>query len=241
MKSSKRFPFAFLSLVFLAFSACKKSKNECGELPAFGICNKVAAAGNLSQTTAAGSFVYKTNGGGTITITEQNSIVITHDNYPGFKLEYWGDAGVAGHPLNSANHENLNGKHIKDRVGSRRTIIFPDGTKITTVAAGEVGAPISISIYEGAQAHHINANCNYLNVVEYSAVKDCMTKQLDDAEADGETATFEFVPTGLLYVNIYTEVTPGNKVMNRVPLGEIERNNPTLVRDYYDDLRLGHT
>lgn len=229
-----------LTLAIL-FAACKKSSDECDNLPAFGTCNAVTAKGNLSQTTSTGSFVYRTSGGGTITITEQNNIVITHDSYPGFKLEYWGDVGIAGHPLNSANHESLNGKHIKDRVGTRRTIIFPDGAKITTVATGEAGAPISISIYEGAQVHHINANCNYMNTLEYSAVSACVAKQLDDAEADGETGTFEFTATGLLYVNTYTEDTPGNKVMNRVSLGELERGNPTLVRDYYDDPRLPHT
>lgn len=109
------------------------------------------------------------------------------------------------------------------------------------VAASEAGALISISIYEGGEAHHINANCNNQNVPEYSGIKESMAKQLDDAEADGETGTFEFTPTGLLYENIYTENTPGNKVGNRVPLGELEHDNPTKVNDLFDDPRLGST
>lgn len=165
-------------------------------------------------------------------------IIITHDNYPGFKLEFWGGLTVGGETRTSANHENLNGKHIKDRLALRRTIIFPDGAKITFVAADTAAQLLSISIYDGTEYHRINPTCHAL---EFSVSDVCNVQNLDNAEADGETGTFEFTSTGLILYNSYTEDTPGNKINNRVNLGELETASPSLVRDYFDDPRLGHT
>lgn len=116
---------------------------------------------------------------------------------------------------------------------------FPDGAKITLISNGYAGPPVSIRIYEGNESHHINPACN--NTLEYSGTDAAITKLLDEAEADGETGTFEFTATGLVYVNIYTENIPGNKTENRVLLGEIFKEDPNNVYDYYDDPRLGHT
>jgi hypothetical protein len=106
------------------------------------------------------------------------------------------------------------------------------------VSAGEAGLLISVSIYDGDESHRINSSCK---TVEHSSISATTAQQLDNAEPDGETGTFEFTSTGLLYVNIYTEEVAGNKIMNRVLLGEIIRSNPNQVNDYYDDPRLGHT
>jgi hypothetical protein len=229
--------FSGIVLLLATFCISCKKENKT-EPPVFGTCQAVAAKGHLTKGATAGTYTYRTSGGGTITIN-QTQIIIAHDNYPGFKLEYWGDAGTPGQPLNSANHENLNGKHIKSRIDSRRSIIFPDGAKITFIANGWAGTPVSIRIYEGNESHHINPAC--VNTLEYSSTNGALTKQLDDEEADGETGTFEFTATGLLYVNIYTENTPGSKLMNRVLLGELFKINPSQVTDYYDDPRHGHT
>lgn len=230
----RRVPGLVLLLSVFCISCKKENKPEP---PEFGTCQEVTAKGHLTKGSSSGSFIYRTNGGGTITISELGQIVITHDNYAGFKLEFWGgDANPSG--KHSASHENLIGKHIKDRIDTRRTIIFPDGAKITFAAPPPFQPLTFISIYDGAEVHRINPGCN---TVEYSVIDAAMAKKLDDAEEDGEASTFEFTTTGLLWVNIYTENTPGNKIMNRVLLGELERNNPTNVRDYYDDPRLGHT
>ena len=77
--------------------------------------------------------------------------------------------------------------------------------------------------------------------MEYSGQSAFVAKSLDDAEADGETATFELTATGLLLYNIYHEDEPGNKVYERVMLGELSRSQPNMVNDYFDDPRLGHT
>jgi len=77
--------------------------------------------------------------------------------------------------------------------------------------------------------------------LEYSSANSDYTKQLDDTEADGETCTFEFTETGVLFLNIYTEDVVGQKVEKRVPLGEIFNSDPTRINDYYDDPRLSRT
>lgn len=108
---------AGMALLLAVFClSCKKSNKP--ELPQFGTCQDVAAKGHLTKGAVSGSFIYKTNGGGTITI-DQSQIILTHDNYPEFKLEYWTDISPDGQTMNSANHESLNGKHIKDRIDSR--------------------------------------------------------------------------------------------------------------------------
>jgi hypothetical protein len=227
----------FLTLLIL-FSACKKDKDTEEQLPVLGRCEAVSPAGTLASGSADELFNYKTAGGGRISIYLNKSIRITHDDYPGFSLEFWGGVVLNGQSIISANHENLNGKHIKDRIGSRRSVIFPDGAKITFVADGEQGALLSVSIYENAQAHHINMRCLKL---EYSTSSGSISKKLDDAEADGETSSFEINSTNLLYFNLYMENTPGNKVNDRYDLGRLTRAFPSQVNDYYDDPRLGHT
>jgi hypothetical protein len=240
--------FSVLSFYILLFSTllfgCKKDIEEIPEeqLPVFGTCEQVNPEGNISLSGSNnGILTYNTSGGGKIVIDPAGSITITHNDYPGFKLEFWGDAGPLGIPLNSANHENLNGKHIKDRIDVRRTIIFPDGAKITTLASGFAGPLTSISIYDGEESHYINTNCNYIYKLEHSSTNAAIAKQLDDSEPDGETGIFEFTETGLLFLNIYTEDIAGQKVEKRVPLGVLFKDDPNRVDDYYDDPRYEHT
>jgi hypothetical protein len=223
--------------LILSLTACHKDE-VVEKRPMLGSCQPVSPKGHLSYTSSSGSYTFQTNGGGTIVIDFKSFITITHADYPGFKIELWGGTYVNGEPKTSANHENLNGKHIKDRIGGRRTISFPDGAKLTLVADGEDGPLRSVSIYDGAESHHINPTCNAL---ELSSTTLAIAQQLDQAEADGETGGFEFTSSGLLFVNLYTEDVAGNKVVNRYLLGEIIRNSPGQVRDHYDDPRLGHT
>jgi hypothetical protein len=221
-------------------TACKKSNGTSGdEIPVFGTCNAVSLATNGHLTYDAGTgYTFHTSGGGIIVIDRQNYIKYMHDAYSGFNVAWWSDATVNGQSVNAAEHESLNGKHIKDRSGSVRTLLFPDGAKLTLVADGDVGPVLSITIFDGKEVHHINTACNTL---EYSTTDSPFAKALDDREADGEAAIIEFTTSGLLYVNLYLEATPGNKVMDRVVLGEIFRDDPGRVSDYYDDPRYGNT
>jgi hypothetical protein len=225
-------------LLMLSLSACKKNKEE-EKLPEFGTCDPMTVAGHMSQESASGPFTFLTSGGGKILITPGRNIIISHRDYENFKIEFWGGEEVVnGDDIMSYNHENLNGKHVKDRINTRRTVVFPDGAKITMVAKGPYEEMLSISIYDGAEVHYINAGCNTL---EYSTINSTVSKKLDEQEADGETSSFEFTTTGLLYFNKYKEDTPGNKVDDYYKIGELSRDNPTQVRDYYDDPRLGNT
>ena len=222
-------------MLLLSLTGCKKDTKEPEKKSE---CEPVAPVGNLIYSASDDVYTFKTSGGGTIKIDLDGSISIGHKDYPGFKIEFWGDTSRDGREVTSGNHENLNGKHVKDRIGTRRTIIFPDGAKITMVAEGNVGPLISVSIYDGAESHRINAVCGSL---AHSSTTASEAKQLDDDEADGEAGTFEFTETGLLFVNVYTENVVGDKAEDRRPIGELNRNNPNQVNDFYDDERLGHT
>ncbi|HRQ51216.1 MAG TPA: hypothetical protein PLR74_11805 [Agriterribacter sp.] len=188
-----------------------------------------------------GWYEYQSGGGVTIKIQQHVDfeglrITLTDVSYPNhIEYEIWGISESGEH---SAMHENLNGKHIKDRIGDNRTVFFPDGTKITCVAAGPNKSVTAISIYDGANAHHLNITCN---TIEYSASNAAVAKRLDELQPDGETSTYELTDTGLMFYNIYTEDMPGNKVEQRVNLGALFNDNPNNVRDFYDDPRLDHT
>lgn len=232
----------FFAIVLFAINfSCKNEDEEesVDDLPVFGTCVAVATAGGLSQSASDSTITYITSGGGKIVMDQKGFFIsITHRDYPNFKLDFWGTVERNGKNAHGANHENLNGKHIKDREGTRRSIIFPDGTKLTMDASNIGYELLSATIYDGQQCHHFNAGCNTL---EYSSANSAFTKQLDDAEADGETGTFEITQTGLLFNNIYNEKILGQKVEKLVPLGEIFKAEPNRVNDYYDDTSLGHT
>lgn len=227
VKSRRYITVAGLLFALVAIASCKKSKEE-EEKPVFGTCKTVAATSHLSYSSATNVYTYTTHGGGHIKIQPEISITITHDEYPGFSIDLWGS--VAAATPASYYHENLNGKHVKDRVDVRRTIIFPDGAKITFYTNELKGPVISVTIYDGEEVHHINPSCNK---IEYSTTHSSFANELDEEEPDGEAGAFEFTSTGLLFVNLYGEYTPGVKVMNRVLIGELFRANPTKVNDYW--------
>ena len=226
--------------ILIIISSCKSDEELLDEgFPKLGTCKPVAYTGNLNQTITENTITYLTSGGGKIVMDQKNTIItITHADYQNFKIELWGNLVVNGETLNSANHENLNGKHIKDRLGNRRSIIFPDGAKITMVAAGLYEQLVSVSIHDGNKYHHINFTCMTL---EYSSINSLYAQKLDDNEVDGETGTFEITETGLLFYNIYTEDTPGNKIEENIPLGSLNKDQPTQTNDFFDDPRLSRT
>ncbi len=227
------FLFVAAVVVLLQCVACKKDKQK--EAPLIGTCKSVTAKGTLKAASTSGPFVYKTADGWTITIDFKMAIRIEHDTYK-YNLELW---GVLDNGDLSGNHENLNGKHIKDRLTNKRSIILPNGTKITMHVQDVYHSQLTqVSIYEGAYAHHFNPVCGLLEYSENNAV---IAKQLDDQQVDGETAGLEMSDTGLIFVNIYNEEMPGNKVMERVLLGQLYKDRPNTINDYFDDPRIAHT
>lgn len=224
--------------LLLLSSACSKKTTKEETLPELGQCKAVPLSSRLNYNSATSEYTYTTSGGGKISLSLSSGVKIGHQDYEGFSIELWGSLTTSSGIKSSANHENLNGKHIKDRFGNRRTIVFPDGARLTIITKGEYEEMISLSIYDGIESHHVNLVCN---TVEYSGQSAFISKSLDEAEADGETATFEITATGLLFYNIYREDVPGNKVYERVMLGELSRSQPNMVDDYFDDPRLGHT
>lgn len=228
----------FISMLVIII-ACKKNKGEQSNLPALGTCRPVDAKVGL-QSLGDGIYEYNSAGGVTFKMhrtAEMVTITMTDASYPNYiTYQLWGKSSTGS--LHSALHENLNGKHIKNRIGNNRTIFFPDGTKITCVSTGAEQPVTAVSIYDGAAVHHINITCDK---VEYSTADAEMAKRLDELQPDGETSTYDLTPTGLLFYNIYTEDTPGNKVYQRLNLGDLYLSSPNQVSDLYDDPRLGHT
>tara|TARA_R110002049_G_scaffold97098_3_gene236956 strand:- start:8923 stop:9609 length:687 start_codon:yes stop_codon:yes gene_type:complete len=216
-------------VILLLLSSCSKKDddNQDEDVPKLGTCESMSPTGNFSSIDLSKEiFTYETCSGGKI-VMDQQLLTITHKDYAHLKIEFWG-----------ITQENLNGKHIKDFSSNRRSLIFPDGTKITLVNSNLGDSRISISIYDGNVYHQINYGSKKL---EYSAVNSPNAQELDDMQADGETCKFEFTETSVLFLNIYTEDVVGEKVEERVPLGEIFKDEPTTVHDYYDDPRLSRT
>jgi len=227
---------AIALLIPIAFSCVQDHlMPEDTKLPNLETCDAVLPKGRLVYNQIQQVFDYTTSGGSIIKVNE-NTITNTFSGTA--TVQYWGN--VANNGFNGGLYENLNGKHIKNRFGTIRTFIFPDGAKITYRTSGLDGVITSVSIYDGDQVHHINATCGKYTLV-YSAVDQRITTLLDQAQADGETSTLEITQTGLLYVTIYTEDQPGNKIMNRVELGSLVNGKPNQVNDLFDDPRLGHT
>jgi hypothetical protein len=185
--------------------------------------------GQLSQDGGKGKpMEYKTSGGYTVRV-DKHTITIT-DPQGKNKVEHWGDP-----------HENLNGKHIKDWEGKQRSIILEDGTKITMTAQGPHGVTENTSIYDGRQNVQINNNTNEITHHSMNP-RDTALREL--RQYDGETAIFRTNDrTGVAtYSNIYTEDSSFNITRSYNQLGRTGGyQNPSQVRDFYDDPRIGHT
>lgn len=242
----RRKPEGSFKLLFFAccagilLTACKKDKSgQQEELPVLGTCQVVAPIAGF-QVQEDGLYEYNSGKGTIIRIdtriidnVRRSTVTITYSGKYTYQL--WGDSQIAA---GSALHENLNGKHIKDRIGKSRSVITPDGTKITLVSTGPQDPVTAFTIYHDANVYHVNVTCNKL---EYNASNQQITGRLDELQADGETSMFEDTETSILFYNIYNEDTPGNKVYQRIDLGSIPKNNLNQVNDLYDDPRLGHT
>ncbi len=203
-------------------------------------CAATSATGRLEYRLVDDTWRYTTQGGWTVTIAGIATVTIVNPHYGvnGTKLEFWGDlSGQPGVP--SFGHENMNGKHIKDRIGNQRTIHTLDGAIITLNASPNLGR---ISIYDHDQTHRLERVGTSL-AVSRSCAHAFFEEEL---EPDGEASGFVIDGEGYWWKNLYDQgVTgagsPGPKVPNVVPLARVNEANPNQVNDYYDDPRLGHT
>lgn len=204
-------------------------------LSATAACSTTELQGRLTQNAPGGMLEYSSADGIANIKVDKHTITVTVMEE--FTVQHWGDP-----------HENLNGKHIKDWDGGRRTLLLQNGVKITMHAAGPHGLVETMTIYEGTQRHQIN---NTDNIILLSCDDDAETAAVEAAEADGETAHMAVLPrtsqgtSTMYYQNVYTEIVGEGGVMERtfdpVPLGDAWNHEIKQINDYYDDPRLGHT
>lgn len=227
---------ATLALLKAVSSVLENQPARARAMEAASGCRVSAAVGSLSTTTVRNLYTYASSGGGYLVFRVNGVISVRHRDYVNFEIQLWG-----GDEYHTYNHENLNGKHIKDWLGDRRTIVFPDGAKVTMVVAGTGTSRkvVSMTIYEGTQVHRLNPSTGELESSrELTAAE---VAALDNAEADGETSTFAITETGLIYYNLYFENVAGQKVESRYDLGSLTLGNDNQVNDFFDDPRIGHT
>lgn len=212
----------------LDYAAPAEADTTCGTTPVGGLTRN----GDTSLTYVSRSGQYRVH-------VNEHTISITYGDPGVHTWQHW------GHP-----HENLNGKHIKDWEGTRRTTMLPDGTKITMDSDGPQGVVLTTSIYDGPRSHRIS---NVGNVVSHSCVNAQVAAQREAEERDGETMYFTILKTATspigaaLTLNYYdeNEGSVGNfrRLYTFELLGQTgePETNPNNVSDYYDDPRLGHT
>lgn len=239
----KKFKFIALTFILLlSIFSCSKDDDTATETQD---CQLVFVSDGLSASENCGLYEYVSASGVTIKIDSHGAITYTDaSTFPNvFTTQLWGSDGTDNSFL-FGNHENLNGKHIKDRFGINRTILHPNGLKITCVSTGTFPSIAgedyftAVTIYDGSIVHHINL---LTYEVEYSENNQSISNTIDANEADGETTTYEVVGEMLYFYNIYTENELGNKIIERVDLGSLNSSNPNQVNDLFDDPRLGHT
>lgn len=202
------------------------------------VCDAIPQArGGLFQDAPGAPLEYTSRSGLWVVRIDGHKVTVTRrvDGLPKATWEDWGDP-----------HENLNGKHIKDWQGNRRTLWLDDGTRITLHADGPQEVVHTTSIYDGAQSHEIG---NVGNQIRHSCVNAQVAAGRDAQEADGETAFLALLrgPTsvgGAVFVeNIYLETEEGGvtqRTYEALPLaetGDLETDR-TLVMDLYDDPNL---
>lgn len=230
MKNKTILAFSLWTSALLLNTSCKKEKaiqeeqaNPCMQTEKVGIFS-----GNGQH------YQYFGPNGKNIDIGLQGSLTITYACYPGFKIELW---GTNEKKEIFYQHENLNNKHIKDRLEANRTIVFPDNSKITIVTDGAGLVARMLYIQEKDRLFKINLSNFELETLEGSA----KVKGIDDTIADGETSTFKITEEGLSFYTIYVENILGKKESAIYDLGKLIKKDPKVVNDLYDDPRLSNT
>ena len=201
-------------------------------------CDASTPTGRLT-TRAEGGYTYVTKSGEWNVRLVGLTLTITHPGR-GFKSEHWGMQSHGGPELPLV-HENLNGKHIKDMLGTQRTELLTDGT-IITINAAFGAAQASVSIYDADQTHRLIATENNVTIQ-----RSCLIGRFGEAEEyDGETTGFVFDGTITWWRRLYNQGVsaqgvPLQKIPDPMDYGEVDTANPHNVRDWYDAPRWPHT
>lgn len=202
------------------------------------VVSNPSPAGTLTRDGTSYTFI--TRDGWRILIN-RSAVTIIGPDQPDV-LQFWGDSDG----LLAGSHENLNGKHIKDVFGNRRSVRLPSGALITMISSGERLPLHTVSIYEDGQSHTIDPRTMTLLHSCAGHVPTAVAR--DEAEADGETASFGYMENGgTIFQNEYRQDVsetgePLEKVIDVQPLGSTGGPaNPKQVHDLFDDPRLAHT
>lgn len=177
---------------------------------------------------------YRTHGGWTIRIS--GSTLRMTEPSGVFFAENWGVEGTT-----RMAHENLKGKQIKDYLGTQRTHILSDSTKIT-INGTYSATQAQVTIYDSDETHRILSGG-----ASQQVVWSCALPQFsDELEYDGETSQLSFDAEGMVWNNIYMEAAGPNGIAGvRTPgvvsLGRTYFLDPTRITDFYDDPRTGAT
>ncbi len=180
----------------------------------------------LVESASGGPLLYTTRDCWTVKV-DAHTITIQDPVKTG-SYQTWGDP-----------HENLNGKHVKDWLSDRRSIVF-GGAMVTMIAEGPTAVVDSLTIYDGPRSYTI---VNVGNMVIDHTDDEVSTLARDAVEADGEAGCLaNKADGGLLFDNTYQQDadidgTPLEMVPALVRIGEtFGPANPNQVNDYYPPL-----
>ncbi len=222
----------------LLFSCQKDDSIDEASLPDLNTCRVVNDQGGILTDTYDEKLVFDYNSSDNdynIKIAPA-VITITHKERM-FSVQLWG----GNDSIAKALHENLNGKHIKDRKSSSRTFICSDNLKLTATTDPKTGKIVRISIYDGQRVQIINLSCSANMRLIYSEENSMFAQQLDYREIDGETSVFDITEEGMIWKLIYTENSVNKKTYETIILGQVAWEFPNQVNDLYDDPDLDHT
>lgn len=230
----------FLSIAFtlpLLLSCSKEDSIDEASLPDLNTCKIANARSGITSSLVEEDLVFEYNSvDGDYNIKIAPAVItITHIERM-FSVQLWGGNDSVAMAL----HENLNGKHVKNRKSSSRTFICSDNLKLTVTTDPKTGKLTRISIYDGQQVQIINLNCINMRLV-YSEENSMFAQQLDYREIDGETSIFEITDEGMIWKLIYTENSVNKKTYETIILGQLVWAFPNQVNDLYDDPDLDHT
>lgn len=192
--------------------------------------------GHLCQEGPGKPINYTTSGGWKVQVNGDKVICTSPDGKQ--KIEHSGDP-----------HEYVNGKHIKDWEGKQRSMVLPDGTKITMGASGPQGLVENTSIYDGDQNIQIQ---NKGNEITHRSFNPYDTRMREAYQYDGETSGVRYNNRGGIdYTNYYTQDENFGVRSNHKDLASVQDpkwyERPILpfwgigqqrTRDYYNDPRL---
>ena len=207
-------------------------QNQCYP-PQYGTGNP---GGHLCQEKPGAPINYTTSGGWKVSINGDKVIATSPDGKQ--KIEHSGDP-----------HEYVNGKHVKDWEGKQRSMVLPDGTKVTMGAQGANGVVETTSIYDGDQNIQIQ---NKGNEITHRSFDPRDTRARDAWQYDGETAGVSYNNKGGIdYTNYYTQDENFGVRSNHKDLASIQDPKwyerpfrpfwmfgQQTVHDHYDDPRL---